>query len=154
VGVRKNGYVADGARTFPVGMVTEEAERLIRATREALGAGLAVVAQGVHLSDVSYAIQRAAEGAGYAVVRELSGHGVGQDLHEPPEIPNFGLPGQGPILEAGMVLAIEPMVNAGGAGIETLADGWTVVTSDRRPSAHFEHTVAVTPAGVDILTAA
>lgn len=152
VGVRKNGYVADGARTFPVGTVTDEAARLIRVTREALEAGLAVASEGVRLSDVSHAIQRVVEDAGYAVVRELAGHGVGRDLHEPPEIPNFGEQGQGPVLEPGMVLAIEPMVNVGKAGIETLADGWTVVTSDRLPSAHFEHTVAVTAAGVDILT--
>jgi methionyl aminopeptidase len=154
VGVRKSGYVADGARTFPVGRVTDEAARLIRVTQAALSAGLAVASEGVRLSDVSHAIQRVVEDAGYAVVRELAGHGVGKDLHEPPEIPNFGEPGQGPVLEPGMILAIEPMVNVGKAAIETLADGWTVVTSDRLPSAHFEHTVAVTATGVDILTSA
>ncbi|MCK4232617.1 type I methionyl aminopeptidase [candidate division WOR-3 bacterium] len=154
VGVRKHGYVADGARTFGVGHVSEETERLVRVTREALDAALAAVGVGVHLSDVSHAVQRTAEGAGYSVVRELAGHGVGTMLHEPPEIPNYGEPGRGPILERGMILAIEPMVNAGGAAVETLADGWTVVTSDRKLSAHFEHTVAVTPNGADILTSA
>jgi methionyl aminopeptidase len=152
VGVRKGGYVADGARTFPVGRVTDEAAHLISVTRAALEAGLAVASEGVPLSDVSHEIQRVVEDAGYAVVRELAGHGVGRDLHEPPEIPNFGEPGHGPVLEPGMVLAIEPMVNVGKAAIETLADGWTVVTCDRLPSAHFEHTVVVTATGVDILT--
>jgi methionyl aminopeptidase len=111
------------------------------------------VRQGVHLSDVSSVIQRVAEDAGFSVVRELAGHGVGTELHEPPEIPNYGQPGFGPILKAGMVLAIEPMINAGTAGVETKPDGWTVVTADGMPSAHFEHTVAVTLNGADVLTA-
>jgi len=153
VGVRKNGYVADGARTFPVGDVSEEGARLMLVTQEALEAGLRAANAGAHLSDVSHAIQRVVEEAGFSVVRELAGHGVGTQLHEPPEIPNFGEPGHGPILRPGMVLAIEPMVNAGGPAIETLADGWTVVTRDRRLSAHYEHTVAVTPNGADVLTA-
>jgi methionyl aminopeptidase len=152
VGVRKNGYVADGARTFAIGGVPESTERLLRVTREALDAGISIVSEGIHLSDVSHAIQRTAEEAGFSVVRELAGHGVGTELHEPPEIPNYGDPGHGPVLKAGMILAIEPMVNAGVAGVETLADNWTVVTADRHRSAHFEHTVAVTANGADVLT--
>jgi methionyl aminopeptidase len=154
VGVRKRGYVADAARTFTVGEVPAGTHRLLEVTRRSLDVGLGVVAVGVHVSDVSHAIQRIVEGEGYSVVRELAGHGVGEELHEPPEIPNFGEPGHGPILKAGMVLAIEPMVNAGAPGVETLQDGWTVVTADRKLSAHFEHTVAVAETGADILTAA
>ncbi len=154
IGVRKSGYVADAARTFPVGAISEEPTRLMRVTREALEAGLAAVDDGVYLSDVSHAIQRVVEGAGYTVVRALAGHGVGTQLHEPPEIPNFGKPGFGPLLRTGMILAIEPMVNEGTFEVETLADGWTVVTADRRLSAHFEHTVAVKPSGAEVLTAA
>jgi methionyl aminopeptidase len=152
VGVRKNGYVADGARTFVIGGINEATERLVRVTRHALEMGISIVREGVHLSDISHGIQRIAEDAGFSVVRELSGHGVGTELHEPPEIPNYGDPGLGPVLKAGMVLAIEPMVNAGVPGVETLADNWTVVTADRHRSAHFEHTVAVTATGADILT--
>lgn len=152
VGVRKNGYIADGARTFSVGAVTDEALRLLRATGLALDTGLAAVTPGVRLSDVSHAIQHVAETAGYSVVRELAGHGVGTELHEPPEIPNYGPPGRGPVLKEGMILAIEPMVNAGSAAVRTLEDGWTVVTADKSLSAHFEHTVAVTANGVDVLT--
>jgi methionyl aminopeptidase len=154
VGVRKNGYIADAARTFAVGEVPEETTRLLDVTQRALEAGLGTVRAGVHLTDVSHAIQGVVEEAGYTVVRELAGHGVGTELHEPPEIPNFGPPGYGPILGTGMVLAIEPMVNAGGPAVETLEDGWTVVTEDRKLSAHFEHTVVVTDDGADILTVA
>ncbi len=154
VGVRKNGYIADAARTFAVGTVTDEAQRLLRTTSLALDAGLAAVVHGVHLSDVSHAIQSVAEGAGYSVVRELAGHGLGTELHEPPEIPNYGPPGLGPILATGMILAIEPMVNAGSGAVRTLQDGWTVVTADNGLSAHFEHTVAVTERGADVLSAA
>ena len=152
VGVRKNGYVGDGARTFAIGGITEETERLLGVTRDALNKAVSIVREGVHLSDVSHAIQRVAEDAGFSVVRELTGHGVGTELHEPPEIPNYGAPGLGPVLKAGMVLAIEPMFNAGTAGVETLADNWTVVTADRHRSAHFEHTLAVTTRGADVLT--
>ncbi len=152
VGVRKNGYVADGARTFAVDGIAEGTERLLGVTRKALNKAVSIVREGIHLSDVSHAIQRVAEDAGFSVVRELTGHGVGTELHEPPEIPNYGDPGLGPVLKAGMVLAIEPMFNAGTSGVETLADNWTVVTADRHRSAHFEHTVAVTTTGADILT--
>ena len=152
VGVRKNGYVADGARTFAVNGITEGTERLLGVTRKALNKAISMVREGIHLSDVSHAIQCVAEDAGFSVVRELTGHGVGTELHEPPEIPNYGDPGRGPVLKAGMVLAIEPMFNAGTSGVETLADNWTVVTADRHRSAHFEHTVAVTTTGADVLT--
>jgi methionyl aminopeptidase len=152
VGVRKDGYVADGARTFPVGGIPEHSERLVRVTKQALETAISMVSEGVHLSDISHAIQRKAEDEGYSIVRELAGHGVGTELHEPPEIPNYGEPGLGPVLKAGMILAIEPMINAGRPGVETLEDNWTVVTADRHRSAHFEHTVAVTRNGADILT--
>lgn len=153
VGVRKDGYVADGARTFAVGRVSPDRTRLMEVTSRALDAAVEAVRQGVRLSDVSHVIQAIVEEAGYSVVRELAGHGVGTALHEPPEIPNFGEPGFGPVLKAGMVLAIEPMVNAGIAAVATKPDGWTVVTADGLPSAHFEHTVAVTANGADVLTA-
>jgi methionyl aminopeptidase len=154
VGVRKSGYVADGARTFPIGRIADEASQLLSATERALTAGLAAARSGARLTDVSHAVQVVAERAGYSVVRDLAGHGVGTELHEDPEIPNFGAPGCGPILKTGMVLAVEPMVNAGGPGVRTLADGWTVVTADSALSAHFEHTIAVGPDGADVLTAA
>jgi methionyl aminopeptidase len=152
VGVRKSGYVADAARTFPIGRISDEAALLLSATEEALAAGLAAVRAGARLTDVSHAVQVVAERAGFSVVRDLAGHGVGTELHEDPEIPNFGAPGCGPILKTGMVLAIEPMVNAGGPAVRTLADGWTVVTVDRTLSAHFEQTIAVGPDGADVLT--
>ena len=152
VGVRKNGYVADGARTFAIGGITERTVLLVEVTKKALNKAISMVREGVHLSDLSHAIQRMAEDAGFSVVRELTGHGVGTELHEEPEIPNYGDPGLGPVLKAGMILAIEPMLNAGAPEVETLADNWTVVTADRHRSAHFEHTVAVTTRGVHILT--
>jgi methionyl aminopeptidase len=154
VGVRKSGYVADGARTFAVGEIGSGARRLMAATEESLAAGLAAARPGARLSDVSHAVQVVVERAGFSVVRDLAGHGVGTELHEEPEIPNFGDPGNGPVLEVGMVLAIEPMVNEGAPAVRTLGDGWTVVTADRTLSAHFEHTVAVGPDGADVLTAA
>lgn len=152
VGVRKNGYVADGARTFAIGGITERTELLVEVTKKALNKAISMVREGVHLSDLSHAIQRMAEDAGFSVVRVLTGHGVGTELHEEPEIPNYGDPGRGPVLKAGMILAIEPMLNAGAPEVETLADNWTVVTADRHRSAHFEHTMAVTTRGVHILT--
>ena len=152
VGVRKNGYVADGARTYAIGGITERTERLVKVTKKALDTAISMLSEGIHLSDICSAIQKTAEGAGFSVVRELAGHGVGTELHEPPEIPNYGEPGRGPILKAGMILAIEPMVNAGKPGVETLEDNLTVVTADRHRSAHFEHTIAVTTNGADVLT--
>jgi methionyl aminopeptidase len=152
VGVRKAGWFGDGARTFAVGMISGEKRRLMEVTEEALGKGIEHVRAGVRLHDVSAAVQRHVEAAGFSVVRDLVGHGIGKALHGEPSVPNFGAPGTGPVLAAGMTLAIEPMVNAGTARVQVDDDGWTVRTADGRPSAHFEHTVAVTQQGVEILT--
>lgn len=152
VGVFRRGYHADGARTFPVGEVSETAERLLEVTEGSLRRGIAEVGPGKALGDVSAAIQAHAEQAGFSVVRELVGHGIGSRLHEDPQIPNYGRRGEGLKLRRGMVLAIEPMVNAGGARVETLEDAWTIRTVDGSLSAHFEHTVAVTRDGCRILT--
>lgn len=155
VGVYMNGFHGDSARTFPVGPVRLEAQKLLDITRESLEMGLAQVRAGNRLGDVSAAIQQHAEGHGFSVVRSLVGHGIGRDLHEDPQIPNFGRPGVGALLKPGMVLAIEPMINAGGYDVETLADGWTVVSADGSLAAHFEHTVAVREDnGPDILSVA
>lgn len=152
VGVKKNGYFGDGARTFAVGGVSEEKTRLLRATEEALHRGIAQARAGNYLHDVSHAVQERAEQDGFSVVRDLVGHGVGKSLHEEPSVPNFGTPGTGLVLKEGMVLAIEPMVNAGTHRVQIGDDGWTVRTADGRPSAHFEHTVLITHADADILT--
>ncbi|HXF96707.1 MAG TPA: type I methionyl aminopeptidase [Gemmatimonadales bacterium] len=153
VGVWLDGLHADSAATFPVGPVSPEAERLLRVTQEALAAGIAQARAGNHVGDIGHAIQRVAEGAGYSVVRELVGHGIGASFHEEPQVPNYGKPRRGSKLTPGMTLAIEPMVNLGGPEIRTLDDKWTVVTSDGSLSAHFEHTVAVGTNGPRILTA-
>ena len=145
-------FYGDSAVTIPVGTVSPEAERLIRVTRESLEKGIAAVKAGARVGDVGAAVQAHAEAAGCSVVREFVGHGIGRALHEEPPIPNYGKAGTGPRLKAGMTIAIEPMVNLGGAAVETLADGWTAVTKDRKLSAHFEHTVAVTETGAEILT--
>jgi len=152
VGAILDGYQADAAITVAVGRVSPEAEGLIRVTRGALFAGIRKARVGGRLTDISHAIQAYAEEHGFSVVRELVGHGIGRDMHEDPQVPNFGRPGRGPRLREGMTLAIEPMVNAGAYQIESLPDGWTIVTKDRSLSAHFEHTVAVTKDGPDILT--
>jgi methionyl aminopeptidase len=152
IGVFKDNYYADGAFTFAVGQVSNQAQRLIQITQEALKRGLEFVREGEFLSDISYAIQSFVEKNGFSVVRDLVGHGIGMNMHEEPQIPNFGPSGQGPILKKGMVLAIEPMVNAGSFEIETQEDNWTIVTKDGSLSAHFEHTVAVTENGAMILT--
>jgi methionyl aminopeptidase len=158
-GVVYRGYFGDSAVTVPVGKVTAEAERLIAATRESLEAGLAQVREGNRVSDIGVAVQKRAEASGYSVVRKFVGHGIGRALHEAPQIPNYDFtrePGSGmenPRLRPGMVLAIEPMVNAGGPDVKVLADGWTAITLDRRLSAHFEHTVALTEQGAEVLTA-
>jgi methionyl aminopeptidase len=148
------GFHGDAAETVVVGQATPEALRLVQATREALAAGVAAAVAGGRLGDIGAAVQRSAEGAGFSVVREFVGHGIGRKLHEPPQVPNFGDPGTGAWLRPGLVLAIEPMVNAGRPGIRTLEDGWTAVTEDGSLSAHFEHTVAVTEAGPEVLTRA
>ena len=152
IGVFKDNYYADGAFTFAVGEVSDQAKRLIQVTQKALKRGLEFVREGRFLSDVSYAIQSFVEGSGFSVVRDLVGHGIGMNMHEEPQIPNFGPSGQGPILKRGMVLAIEPMVNVGSFEIQTKEDNWTIVTKDGSLSAHFEHTVAVTENQAMILT--
>jgi len=146
------GFHADAAETVLVGRGSPEAERLVAATRQALAAGVAAARPGGRLGDIGAAVQRSAEASGFSVVREFVGHGIGRKLHEPPQVPNFGEPGTGAWMRPGLVLAIEPMVNAGLPGVRTLQDGWTAVTEDGSLSAHFEHTVAITEAGPEILT--
>ena len=145
-------FYGDSAVTIGIGAISDQAQRLIRITRESLGKGIAAVKAGGRVGDISAAVQAHAEAAGYGVVREFVGHGIGRALHEDPPIPNYGKAGTGPRLKAGMTIAIEPMVNLGAAPVATLEDGWTAVTKDRSLSAHFEHTVAVTETGADILT--
>jgi len=152
IGVFLDGYYGDATRTFPVGTISAEAERLLRVTEEALHRGIAKAVAGGRLGDISQAIQEHVEAAGFSVVREFVGHGLGRQMHEKPEVPNFGRAGQGVRLRAGMTLAIEPMVNAGGPEVMVLDDNWTVVTRDASRSAHFEHTVAITADGPEILT--
>lgn len=151
-GVRADGYFGDCAYTFSVGEITAQARRLLEVTQASLMAGIEKIKPGVQLGDVSAAIQHTAESAGFSVVRQFVGHGIGRNLHEEPSIPNFGLKGRGIKLKLGMVLAIEPMVNAGKPDVKILSDGWTAVTMDGKLSAHFEHTVAVTRDGYKILT--
>jgi methionyl aminopeptidase len=152
VGVKKKGYFGDAARTFAVGRVSEEKLRLLGVTEQSLRRAIAHVRPGNHLHDVSAAVQEHVEANGFSVVRDLVGHGIGRSLHEEPSIPNFGVAGTGPLLKEGMVLAIEPMVNAGGYEVQLDQDGWTVRTRDGKPSAHFEHTVLVTQNDAEILT--
>lgn len=151
-GVYYSGFYGDAAVTVPVGIVSKEALRLKEVAEKALYKGIEKAYTGNRLSDISYAIQSFVEGSGFSVVREFVGHGIGRSLHEEPQVPNFGLPGVGIKLKAGMVLAIEPMVNAGGSEVKILQDGWTAVTRDGSLSAHFEHTVAITDTGPVILT--
>ncbi|MBP7776052.1 MAG: type I methionyl aminopeptidase [Acidobacteria bacterium] len=152
LGAKMDGFYGDSAVTVPVGAIAPEAARLLEVTKGSLLEALAVVKAGARLSDIGAAVQRHVEAAGFSVVREFVGHGIGQTLHEEPQIPNYGTPGRGPRLAEGMVLAIEPMVNMGGAGVKVLSDGWTAVTKDGSLSAHFEHTVAVTADGCRVLT--
>jgi methionyl aminopeptidase len=151
-GVVFKGYYGDSARTIPVGPVTDEAKALIEATRESLEKGIGAVVEGNRIGDIGHAVQSVVEPRGFSVVRDFVGHGIGKKLHEQPQIPNFGEPGTGMKLREGMVLAIEPMVNAGTFQVEMLEDEWTAVTLDRRLSAHFEHTVVVTSNGPEVLT--
>ena len=153
VGASLDGYFGDSAVTLPVGRVTEEAATLLRATEESLYKAIERVRPGARISDIGHAVQQHVEAFGFTVVREFVGHGIGQKMHEEPQVPNYGEPGRGPRLAEGMVLAIEPMVNAGKASVKVLADGWTAVTRDGSLSAHFEHTVAVTAGEPWILTA-
>lgn len=152
IGAQYEGYHGDSAWTYPVGTVTDEVSRLLEVTERSLFAGLEQVKPDVRLYTVSHAIQKAVEDEGFSIVREYVGHGIGQDLHEEPQIPNYGIPDRGPRLKPGMVLAIEPMVNIGERYVRTLTDNWTVVTVDGSWCAHFEHTVAVTENGCEILT--
>jgi methionyl aminopeptidase len=150
-GVAYKGYYGDAARTFAVGSVSSEAQRLIDVTRRALEIAIGSVAPGRRLSDIGHAVQSFVESHGYSVVREFVGHGIGASLHEDPQVPNFGAPGKGPRLKPGLVLAIEPMVNAGAAEVEVDSDGWTARTQDGSLSAHFEYSVAVTENGARVL---
>lgn len=151
-GVKLDGFYADAAVTVPVGEISPEVQRLLDVTRSALEKGLEQVRQGNRLGDIGAAIQAPAEEAGFGIVRDLVGHGIGREPHEEPQVPNYGRAGRGMPLEIGLVLAVEPMFNLGTANVRTLADRWTVVTADRAVSAHFEHTVAVTADGPRILT--
>jgi methionyl aminopeptidase len=153
VGASLGGYFGDSAITLPVGQVSEEAALLLRVTEESLYKAIEHVRPGGRISDLGHAVQRHVESYGFSVVREFVGHGIGEKMHEEPQVPNYGEPGHGPRLAEGMVLAIEPMVNAGKPAVKVLADGWTAVTRDRSLSAHFEHTVAVTAGEPRILTA-
>ena len=147
-----NGYQGDAARTFPVGEISGEAMKLINVTRESFFKGIDRALVGNRLTDISHAIQQYVEAEGFSIVRDYVGHGIGKDLHEDPEVPNFGRPGRGPKLVSGMVLAIEPMVNIGGFHVKTQSNQWTVVTVDGSLSAHYENTVAILPEGPEILT--
>lgn len=152
LGVELNGWMGDGAWTFAVGEISESAQRLLNVTRESLMQGIQKARIGNHVGDISATIQKYCESHGYGVVRALVGHGIGQKLHEEPSVPNFGKPGRGPALVEGMVICIEPMINQGTPSVKTLDDDWTIVTADGKLSAHFEHMVAVTKSGPDILT--
>jgi methionyl aminopeptidase len=152
VGVELEGYFADAATTFAVGEVPAEARKLMAAGEAALGAGIRMMRAGKHLYDISAVIQETAEAAGYSVVRDYVGHGIGRRMHEEPQIPNYAQSSRGPKLAVGMVFALEPMVNGGGSAVELLADDWTVVTADRKLSVHYEHTVALTEDGPVVLT--
>jgi methionyl aminopeptidase len=152
VGIILNGYVGDNATTVAVGLVQPRTQELLRVTQQALAAGIAQARVGKRVGDISHVIQTTVEAHGFSVVREFVGHGVGRKLHEEPQIPNFGRAKDGPKLKPGMTLAIEPMINAGTYEVKVLSDGWTVVTSDGAPSAHFEHTVLITEGEPEILT--
>lgn len=152
VGVNLSGYFGDAAITFPVGEIDRGARRLLETTEKALHIGIGMARVGNRLHDISHAIQQWVEANGFSVVREYVGHGIGRSLHEEPQIPNFGSPGQGPRLERGMVLALEPMVNEGTYEVKLLPDGWTVVTADGKRSAHFEHTITITDGQAEILS--
>jgi len=146
------GYHGDAANTWPVGQISAEAEKLLRVTEESLWAGIAQMRDGNRISDIGHAVQTVAEGAGYSVVREYVGHAIGTAMHEKPEVPNYGDPGKGPKLRVGNCFAVEPMVNLGGKETQVLADGWGVVTLDGSLSAHFEHSIAITEDGPEVLT--
>lgn len=152
IGATFEGYIGDSAKTFFVGEVSDEKRRLVEATRQSFYEGIKFAKTDYRLSDISHAIQQYAESKGFSVVRDFVGHGVGKNMHESPQIPNFGRPGKGPRLQEGMVLAIEPMINAGVYNVKILDNDWTVVTVDGKPSAHYEHTVAITDGEPMLLT--
>ncbi len=152
VGAFKDGFHGDSANTFPVGKIAPEAQRLIDVTKEAFELGAAQVAEGARIGDIGHAIEAHVTANGFSVVRKYVGHGVGAELHEDPNVPNYGTPGRGPRLYRGMTIAIEPMVNMGGPDVLELRDGWTVITKDSALSAHYEHTVALTDNGIEFLT--
>lgn len=152
IGAEYKGYHGDSARTHPVGKVSQDVLQLLKVTNESLYKGLEQAKPGNHLSDISHAIQEYCEGYGYGVVREFTGHGIGQKVHEDPAVPNFGEPGKGPLLKEGMCLAVEPMITLGRKEVRVLQDGWTTITVDRKPAAHFEHSIAITKDGYEILT--
>nr|WP_312579050.1 type I methionyl aminopeptidase [Sedimentibacter sp.] len=152
IGATFEGYVGDSAKTFLVGEVDEEKRRLVEVTKQSFYEGIKFAKESFRLSDISHAIQEYAESAGFSVVRDYVGHGVGKKMHESPQIPNFGKPGKGPRLQQGMVLAIEPMINAGTYNVKVLDNDWTVVTLDGKPSAHYEHTIAITDGEPELLT--
>lgn len=152
IGAEINGYFGDSAVTLPVGEVSPQVSRLLEVTEQSLYQGIARAVEGNRLTDISHAIQKYVEAHGYSVVRDYVGHGIGSSMHEEPQVPNFGRPGRGPRLKAGMTLAIEPMVNMGTYKVRTLPDNWTVVTDDLQYSAHFEHTIAITESEPEILT--
>lgn len=152
VGAYFGGWHGDAARTFFVGTVAPEVQKLVRVTRECFFEGFRMARAGNRLGDISAAIQAHAEAHGYGVVRELVGHGIGRQMHEAPDVPNYGKPGRGIRLEPGMTLAVEPMINLGTARVQVLSDGWTVVTQDKRPSAHYENTIAITDGAPELLT--
>lgn len=151
-GVKLDGFFADSATTLAVGKVSPEVENLMRVTRESLALGIEQARPDNRLEDIGYAVQKHCEAAGYGVVREYVGHGIGRELHEPPQVPNFGRPGRGLRIRPGMVLCLEPMVNLGTHEVEVLDDGWTVVTKDRKPSAHYEHAIAIMEDRTEVLT--
>lgn len=150
--LEKGGFIADSSKTYMVGTVSPAARRLVRVAQEAMWQGIRQVRPGNHVGDIGFAIERHAKKAGYSIVRDFCGHGIGREMHEPPEIMGFGKPGHGPRLREGMTFTIEPMLNAGSRKVATRDDGWTVVTQDGKLSAQFEHTVAVTATGVEVLT--
>lgn len=152
IGACKNGYHGDSAKTHPVGKISENAQKLIDVTRQSFYEGMKYAKKGNRLSDISHAIQEYAESNGFSVVREFVGHGIGKNLHEDPEVPNYGRPGRGPRLEKGMTIAVEPMINEGIEDLEVLDNRWTIVTADGKLSAHYEHTILITDGEVELLT--
>ncbi|HOI85395.1 MAG TPA: type I methionyl aminopeptidase [Acholeplasmataceae bacterium] len=153
-GVNYKGYHADSATTYPVGQVSPEIKQLLEVTEKSLYIGLEQAKPGNYISDISYAIESFVKPFGYGIVEEFTGHGIGRDLHEEPYVPNFGKPKQGPVMKPGMTFCVEPMINLGTKRVKILSDNWTTVTSDRKPSAHFEHMIVITETGYEILTIA